>query len=372
MGFLPYLETDCFLGAYSFFGRQSASTRILIPCDNIGATFHLSFGLPLLNDIRNGKIAVCAGPSLKLGISPEQLITDFSPTHLILSRAFGQEIENLVSVWGRPYAYHIDDNLIELPISLGNQIVGTHGRPEVIDSRRRLLKNAELIYASTTPLKNILRSIFPDSNVVSGIYAPYLADQIPDQRTMPNLKGVFSKLFNPNRITLGYMGSKGHYRDLEMILPSIRRILKNNSNIRFETFGTIDIKEAFADLSEQFCHHAAFKDYMSFLSKLRTLEWDYGLAPIVDDTFNRCKAPTKYIEYTASNIVTIASNTIPYCFIESGKTGFLIEENRWEEDLQRIVIEKPHKQTLIQARELCRHQFSLNVLRKQLSHLLGI
>jgi glycosyltransferase involved in cell wall biosynthesis len=67
--------------------------------------------------------------------------------------------------------------------------------------------------------------------------------------------------------------------------------------------------------------------------------FDIGLAPIVDNVFNRCKSELKIIEYGAVGIPVIASPVAPYLrYVEHGVTGFIAKKRKdWYAHLKTLL-----------------------------------
>jgi hypothetical protein len=369
---LLLFKPDLAFGKYVLFGKNTAPVRLLVACDNLAATFYLYFYFPLLNELRSGSISICAGPSSSFGVASAQLLSRFSPTHLILSRAFGPEVEELVATWAKPFFYHIDDNLLDLPHSLGDQILAFHGHPRVLKSRKSLILGSREVWTSASYLRDVLKTQLPDANIIFASPPPYLRDHLLKCSFFERMKCHLAGPTRSNKITLGFMGSKGHWRDMEMLIAPLRTLLRNFPRVRFETFGTIDLRGAFKSFQNQYRHHSPEKDYLSFLRKLRSLGWTYGLAPLLDDEFNRCKSPIKFLEYSAAEITTLASKVMPYELIENERTGYLIGKDSWEDSLQNLVVNRSVIGMSTEAQHFCESSFSLEQNKKRLFQLLGL
>jgi len=360
------------VGKLVIYGSHCAPIRILIPCDSLGATLSIAFLIPLTQDIELGRVCVCAGAGINMGPDPSALINQFNPTHLVLSRAHGREVERLVACWNKPYLYQVDDDLLAIPEDMGPEIKSKHGASDVLESREKLMRKSDKIYASTEYLKESLGTRFPKSKIVTGLHAPYLGKRFSGEGLIKRALSQIGRMrHGESQIKIGYMGSRGHLRDLEMVIPSLKNQLRNNPLLRFETFGTVDVSEAFRDCPAQFRHHKPEKDYIQFLNKLKTLGWHYGLAPLVDDEFNRCKTPSKFIEYSAAGIITVASNLEPYKCIKNGETGYLVDSENWGNTLDLILALKA-KDILKKSQTFCETHYSLSQMRERLFKVLDL
>ena len=164
------------------------------------------------------------------------------------------------------------------------------------------------------------------------------------------------------------MGSVGHKMDLELAVPAIRVILEQYSHVTFETFGTIEMPEGLKDFADRVYSHKVRRQYAEFLQFLYELEWDVGLAPLADNEFNRCKAPTKFVEYTSCDIPTIASNVLVYNRVINNSNGLLAKnETEWHDSLQALVNHAEMSEPLlVEARKTCASTMSLEILKEQL------
>ena len=69
----------------------------------------------------------------------------------------------------------------------------------------------------------------------------------------------------------------------------------------------------------------------SFPSILKELHADFGVAPLLNNSFNRCKSNIKYLDYASADIVAITSKLSPY------KESQLFLHNDWKKDRAQIL-----------------------------------
>ena len=263
-----------------------------------------------------------------------------------------------------PTIYFIDDDLLNIPTALGNVVQEQHDNQEVVLTRKFLLENADLIYASTQYLAEKLAQVFPTQPIFHGAYPPYLKTLIQKQKSK-------SKRPNQRNFKFGYMGSRGHQKDLNMIAPAIAQILSDYPQVEFETFGTISMPSELFRFKDRISSHPVIKKYEAFLQYLYELSWDLGLAPLEDTKFNRCKSPIKYLEYTACGIPTIASNLSVYSRFIGSDNGILANPEDWYKEIE-IAIKKPNlrKKYVRRSHRLCVKSFRLRDLENQLLTLI--
>lgn len=361
---------------YSYRGKAGQST-VVIFTEHLTATYYLSFHFVLekLNQSEGQGFCTFSSAVLKQNLDSEttQGISDFverldnswQPDVVVFSRyglPYGAELLQAFKQRQIVVVYHIDDDLLNLPMALGADIQKRHGNPAVLNARRALLGGADLIYASTPFLSEQLGLQFPEQKRFCGMYAPYLAH-------------LLTKTKHPvdKPLTIGYMGSKGHREDLKSVLPAIKKILVNYPQVRFETFGTIGLPEELEEFCDRTNTYKVTANYTQFLQKLQDLHWDIGLAPLQDSTFNQCKAPTKFIEYTSCGIPTIASDIKVYSQFVANQDLVLADVDSWYIAIQKLIEAPQLRANLVSsAQATCSASFNLDVLTKQIQQLLSL
>jgi len=97
------------------------------------------------------------------------------------------------------------------------------------------------------------------------------------------------------------------------------------------------------------------KDYAGFLQRLRALGWWVGLAPLEDHAFNRCKADTKWVEYTLAGTAAVAADLPVYHRACADGAGLLAASGAgagWEAQVGRLLASRRLRDaTLARARE---------------------
>lgn len=331
--------------------------RVMVFTEHFNATYYISFDLPLRELQARGRIGFeaysqqdveAAGPGCW-----NAWLDNFRPQAVFLTRYGRPDGEAIIQDCrsrGIPAIYHIDDDLLDLPPSLGEEIVRRQGA--AAEARRGMLQACDLVYASTEELARVLRGKFPGKPLVQGIYAAY--------RNAGARSGAQGE-------TIGYMGSKGHREDLEMIVPGLVRLMRERPGLRFETFGTIEPPAALREFGQRVRHHSVQKAYGEFLATLAGLGWQVGLAPLVDEPFNRCKAPTKFIEYTSCGIATVASDVIVYSNAIPPGAGILAAGADWHSEIAGLLDRPAERAAMLgRAQAHCGTVFAPEVLQDQL------
>jgi len=341
-------------------GHASAPT-LLVFTEHFNATYSISFELPLRHLHGQGRVNFSAYSQAEVAAAGRRgwqaWVRACRPRTVVFSRygrGDGVEIMEYCCRLGIAVVYHIDDDLLELPASLGPEVLRRHMAPEVVQARRALLAGCDLVYASTPELARVLGQRFPAQRIFHGIYAPYLQTRaLPCDPQAP--------------ATIGYMGSRGHKEDLALAVPALVRLMHERPQLRFETFGTIEMPADLAPFGGRVRHHEAHAGYAQFLQALGTLDWHVGLAPLVDEPFNRCKAPTKFIEYTGAAIPVVASAVV-YADAVPPSCGLLVAGDWYGALAHSLDDPAARGQRLESARAHCRDVFDLEVLARQVLH----
>jgi glycosyltransferase involved in cell wall biosynthesis len=150
---------------------------------------------------------------------------------------------------------------------------------------------------------------------------------------------------NKKKVVIGWHGSLTHDSDLIMVLPYIRKIMRERPNVYLELMGGVNKEfalRAFKDwgkLKDRVKLIAGTQAWHNFPYHLMKQKWDIGIAPLIDDEFNRSKSNIKWMEYAMKKIPTIASDVEPYRGVKN-----IILTRDWYQDLTNL-IENPKLRT---------------------------
>lgn len=174
---------------------------------------------------------------------------------------------------------------------------------------------------------------------------------------------------NTNEIRIGWFGSKGHFEDLKMLLPAIKKVLEKYPQAKLVYCGYGGMSSSNKVATEVGYGEDVFKDiprnrrelyqpvkYDYWPHKHQLLDFDIGLAPLVDDYFNHCKSHIKWMEYSALRIPVICSPTTytesPYGkdyapAVKDGKTALVAStEEEWITALSKLIEDKELRQKM--------------------------
>lgn len=206
---------------------------------------------------------------------------------------------------------------------------------------------ADAFFVSTEPLKESYTKAYKD---MFGIDMPMYV--------LPNYNDV--TLFDyPNNqssddmFVIGYQGSTTHDSDLRLILPVIDQIMSRHKNVYMQIVGSVrkdSIKKLFAGIKnkDRFAVTGGTPAFDTFPTMIMDMPWDIGVAPLIDDQFNRGKSHIKYLEYSMKKIPTIASHVYPYT--HNAKEAILCNTQAdWNRAIKDMLL-KPNKRKQIGAK----------------------
>lgn len=163
------------------------------------------------------------------------------------------------------------------------------------------------------------------------------------------------------RLRIGFAGSAHHPQDLNMILPVIHKLQKEhdfdfvlygiNSKEVLEQFdwtpeGKKECKKLLANLDKvKNLERHDPTDPFAYPKKLRSLDLDIGLCPLVDTIFNNCKSEIKLLEYTIVDTCPLTSNVLPYrdCAVYTAENNSEIWYNR----IEKLILNPKLRQEII-------------------------
>lgn len=281
------------------------------------------------------------------------------PDILVLSRYTserGRTWIDLARSAGIPVIFHLDDDLLAVPASLGEAKFKAYNRPERLQALRDNIEASDLLYLSTAELANRFREHEIATPIVAGdVYCAVDPDQIG---------ALLAPATGP---VVGYMGTGGHSADLSMIMPAICEAMETIPNLQFEVFGTIKMPAELDRFQGRVRHVPPVADYSEFLPFLRSLGWWVGLAPLEDNTFNRCKADTKWVEYSLAGMAVVASDLPVYHRACADGAGVLAAStSQWTEAIRKLVYEPGERKRMIEAAQAkLRERYTHEKLRQQ-------
>lgn len=246
-----------------------------------------------------------------------------------------------------PIIYDLDDAFLDVPPFHPLYNILSAQAPYI----KWILKEADLVTVSTTPLQETLKKHTTRPIAVQ----PNLVDW-----------GLFNakprrRYRQFNLLISGTPTHQGDWSIIEEPLAEILNIHKEGVNVIF-----------FGELPEKFAGHPSVQlinfqpDYKSYASRLRGLNIHAALVPLEDTEFNRCKSDIKWLEYSAAGIAGLFSNITPYSSsIRNGETGLLVNNtaDAWFHGIERLLANPEAASAMIEsAQRKVREHHSIEAL----------
>ncbi len=229
--------------------------------------------------------------------------------------------------YGYKLVVDTDDNSDMLPVY--NQAFSDY-HPAAGPNRivRGELREADLVVVSTAPLKEWAQK-----------YARREVIVMPNCVDMSLYSSVRSREKEPRhqddqRIYWG--GGAGHYGDLMLVKDAILRIMDERPNVKL-VFSNV-MPDWAADLPPFRCFFIRCAHMNAYHKILRWLCVDVGIAPLVDNDFNRCKSHVKYLDYAMAGIPGVYQHLEPYKSVADGVTGLKAgSSDEWYSAITRLL-----------------------------------
>lgn len=173
---------------------------------------------------------------------------------------------------------------------------------------------------------------------------------------------------NRDTLKIGYMGAASHWKDLQLIGKTLSKLSKKYDFL-FVIYGITGepLEAAIYNYNkmlqlklqpEKAAYHKAAIDFYEQLQEMRmwhipfmppelhprTLsmcDFDIGIAPLEDNSFNHGKSNIKYYEYAAVGTVCLASDVKPYS--EEVPLRAKNTEKDWYKKLEKLIVDKDYR-----------------------------
>ncbi|UTA49546.1 glycosyltransferase [Simiduia sp. 21SJ11W-1] len=343
--------------------------RILFIANGIIPTIEISFFEPLKSDVAAGSLEYAClteseirkrygkdFASLEARDWAMEKLFQYQPTHIVFCRYSGPFVTDYTAFAKQrnvPVMFHIDDDLLSIPKDFGETKYNFHNDPSRLSTVRHLLDNANLVYSSTVLLKERLEHLGARAKILAGKI--YCSGKIVSQAR------------KSNSCVVGYMGHSEKFEDLMMMLPALTRFMREHDDVRFELFGSIAMPKELEEFGDRVSLLPGVQGYELFLRALAERRWDIGICPLKPTQFNKVKANTKWLDYTAVGAAVIASSGLVYDECCRDDCGLLANtQEEWSEAFNRFYNDREYRYQVVRnAQEKVMSEYSIEQLRLQ-------
>lgn len=340
--------------------------KILVISDSVQATQLISFLLPSRSEedanIKFQLLDYNASKKDIASVTSRKYLSKLKMDAIILSRftlKFGFISVEYARKVGIPVAFHIDDYLLDVPPEIGLDKYSKYMGTEYQNSMLELMSLVDYVIASTPNLAHMLMDKGIKNVRVTPCYRCSIGSSISVTANTSSVPKI------------GYMGTKTHSHDLQMLVPSIISAMIRFDNLQFETFGLSVPNEIKSLFPSRVCSLNISSNYSDFLDRLSSAGWWLGLAPLYRSVFNNCKAPTKWIEYTEAGIPCIAENFGPYRGLDHNYSILLSNcQDDWYEMICHLIVSRYKRELLVKsAKKIQQSEFTASSILDFYNHL---
>lgn len=197
---------------------------------------------------------------------------------------------------------------------------------ERLDAVKRALGMVDLVTTTTDLLADELRKFNPSVAV--------LPNCVDLQRWQP------IPLRPHDEIRMFWAGGSSHFEDLQIIGPVLPVIMQRFPRVKLVLMG-VKFEGILKDLALDRVEFHPWEDNLSYPYKCAILAADLAIIPLVDNPFNRCKSPLKWVEQSALGVPSVVSNVSPYREIYNGENAAMVENTpeAWIEAISTMIRE---------------------------------
>jgi hypothetical protein len=141
-------------------------------------------------------------------------------------------------------------------------------------------------------------------------------------------------------LTIGWTAAGEHAHDLKAlaIRETLERLMTAHPHVRVVSAG---LQLGLPPERYAYTEVVQYQDLARYVGG-----FDVGIAPIADVPFNRAKSNVKVKEYAAMGVPWLASPIGPYAALGERQGGRLVADDRWDEELDRLVTDERARRKL--------------------------
>lgn len=179
------------------------------------------------------------------------------------------------------------------------------------------------------------------TDILAKSYENYTRNTI----VLPNY--IDTKIWQPldfketDEIRLYWSGGYSHYEDWYQLVDVLPDIMRDYPNVKLVLMGA-KYDGTLKGIPEDRIEHHEWVKSPAYPYKSAILNPTIAIIPLVDNVFNRCKSPLKWIEMAALGVPSVASNVSPYTEIATEENGVFVENNygAWDRGIRMLLDDK--------------------------------
>jgi glycosyltransferase involved in cell wall biosynthesis len=229
--------------------------------------------------------------------------------------------------------YELDDDILHTPPDFPEPY-NFYNKPEVQKQVKAYMTDCDAVIVSTHTLALSVKEITGGKKPIF-VIPNYLDTFLDNWDTAYAVKQTETK----DQLTIGWMASKSHKMDAELVGPALNEIMQEYDNVDISLIGWIDKKDfPWADKYNGRVKMQQWVDISMLPYAMK--DFDIGLAPLVDNAFNRAKSNIKWLQYGALGVPCVMSDAPPYEEVKDGVDGVLVKNGEWKEAICGLLDDK--------------------------------
>lgn len=240
---------------------------------------------------------------------------------------------------GKASVADFDDNLFDChPLNPGYATLGLHdvditlpdGTKESLWKDERMgfsIKDNTKRFCSFIDTLLVANTVTTTTNYLRNELVESSSKDADDFRIIPN--AIDFNMFRPfptkrldhSKLRIGWTASDSHILEGRMVMQIIQELYKRRSDFTFVILGNVEKLRKVAGVFPVEWHQ--FAPLEVYPMKLASLEFDIGICPLENHTFNKSKSALKWSEYSAMKWPSVCSNIEPYWTVRDGTDGLL-------------------------------------------------
>lgn len=162
---------------------------------------------------------------------------------------------------------------------------------------------------------------------------------------------------NQDKLVIGFFGSSAHYQDLHEtgLLPALQQLMHDYKHLYVEVIGQ-PVDDYLPTKRVTVRDSVMPWDWTDFFA---TLNFDIGLAPLIDSPFNKAKSDIKWQEYTRAGAAVVASNVGPYATLPAGTVKTVNNtQSQWYDAIKSLLV-KSKRRKQVKTAQVALEQYRL-------------
>lgn len=279
---------------------MSEAIKLAVVCGDRSGPFYHDYGIPLFYFGNYNLITSTCYDAIALDVLKGHEIVQFqrqyAPESLMCLRWLKDN--------GIPTVAHVDDNVWNIPD--GNPAKVTY-QGSTLDRFFFILHEANAITTNTPYLVKLCKKYNPNVYLFRNLVESKITSYLTPGRD------------NPDEIRIGWHTTPHHWDDFPPVFPALVELVKNYPQVKLIFIGWLPSQVAEKIDFKRFEYYD-FVPVDAFYPCLANLDFDIGIAPLMDNEFNHAKTARKMQEYAILKVPAVVANTPNYREWKHGET----------------------------------------------------